>query len=240
MKKTILILAGAALAVASQAQVVMDQIGPNPLDTAAPNLIRASQDFEAVNNAFDVGMVDDFTVGGAGTNLVLAEFVGGLFGGVNPPRAWTNVTSYRVEIYNGFAAAGVSLTGNVASQSVASGLAVVNQALYPGDLNQRALIQIPVSIALAPGTYWVGIIPVMDFANNQGQTGVSDSSYAAGFPNNLNNVQANPGLGFGFGPTAARNFNSAYRLTGVPVPEPTTILAIGAGIAALGARRRRK
>ena len=151
MKKTIGILLAASLGVAAQAQLVMDQIGPNPLDTAAPNPIRASQDFEAVNNAFDVAMIDDFTVGGAGTNLVLAEFVGGLFGGINPPRAWTNVTSYRVEIYNGFAAAGASLTGNVASQSVAPGLVVVNQALYPADVNQRALIQIPINIALAPG-----------------------------------------------------------------------------------------
>ena len=69
MKSRFFAAAGAvALAAASQAVLVMDQLGPTFTFTNTLG-INASQDFEAANNAFDVAIIDDFTVTGATLQL---------------------------------------------------------------------------------------------------------------------------------------------------------------------------
>jgi hypothetical protein len=236
--KTLLSLAAlATLVAASYSQtVIMDQIGPDGTSVLT-GAGRASQDFEAANNAFDVVMIDDFTTTSTAFRLTRLEAAAMTYGGTNPPRSFANVTGWRVEIYSNTLAAATNLTGNSGSQLVGTGAATYNTAW--STRADSALVTVPINILLAPNTtYWVGLIPVMNFGGGFGQTAIIDSTFA-GFPGGLNNVQANPGGGFAIpGNQINRLNNSAYRLTAVP--EPASLLAIGVGLAALKARRRRK
>jgi hypothetical protein len=222
-----LVLAAAA---GANAQVIFDQIGPDATATNGRN-VWASQDFEAAFDAFDINGIDDFTTTGGTISRV--EAVMGFFNSTT--NDYAGVTNWRVEIYTTPAAAGGNLTGNAGSQTVAPGAVTITTGVYTPNGANPALISIPVNISLAAGTYWIGVMPVMDFGTS-GQLGVAGSTLG-----NLNAMQANPGAGFGFGTTqsinaAAGGENLAYRITMVPAPGSVALLALG-GLAA--ARRRR-
>lgn len=200
----------------------------------------ASQDFEAANNAFDVAAIDDFTIGGA-ENIVSVQAV---FLGFNGFNSYNNITNYRVEFYTSTASGAANLTGNAGSQIVAPGGVTVNTS-FDASSTLVALVTIPVNITLASaGTYWVGVVPVLDFAN--GQSGLMQSNFGAGFPNGINAVHVNPGGGFAFPGnqtpilTGGTGVNLAYRVTAAPVPEPMTLSVFALALGALAARRRKK
>ncbi len=228
-----------ALAAASQAVLVMDQLGPNFTFTDAPQVGRASQDFEAANNAFDVAMIDDFNVSASTLQLNQVQVAIGLFGGVTPLHS--NITAYRVEIYTSVAAAAANLVGNAGSQTVASGGVTTDLTGYTLNAAQpRARVTIPINIVLGgAGTYWIGVIPVFNFGGGAGfgQSGVIDSSFA-GSPGGLNNFQVNPAGGFAIPGGANRLNNSGYQINAVP--EPASMAALGLGALALIRRRRSK
>lgn len=233
-KRTLAIALAVTTSVAAQADIViMDQIGTNTFQG-----LNASQDFETANDAFDIGVIDNFTTVVGGNQLTKVQAFLGLYGGTSTGRNFNNITSYRVEIYSSDSAAASNLTGDVASVAVGPGSVTRN------DLSATSsIVTIPVSISLLANTsYFIGVIPVMDFANGQGQTGVRTTNNGVGTPADKNARQVNPGNGFGFGGNqlilvAGQQADAGYKIEAVP--EPGTIAALGLGSLFL-LRRRKK
>lgn len=231
MIRTLSVVAGLALAAAANANVILlDQIGASPAQVTGT--ANASQDFEPSFDRFDVAMIDDFTT----TQAYTITNVEGVFTGFGGPTGtgtnYNNILGWRVEFYSSPAAAAASLTGDVASTTVGTWQSIVN----PYTASPRsALVNLDVSganINLGAGTYWMAIIPMMNFTPDF-QIGVNTSL----IPGGANTHQANPGGGFAIpGNLANRNADSAYRITAVPTPGALALLGLG-GLAA--ARRRR-
>lgn len=218
-----------SIAGASSAAVIFDQIGGAPPIGADAS---ASQIFEAANSAFNIATLDDFSVSGGVGQLTSVDVV---MRGYNGFTSIANVTSYTVSIYSSVAAAGANLTGDAGSAAVALASATVTDL---GGLNY--LISLDVSgsgINLADGTYWVAVMASLPFSGG-GQLGVSNSLINNGPGANPNAAQANPGGGFGFGPTQtiAGPVNAAYRINAIPAPGAMALIGL-AGLA--GLRRRR-
>jgi hypothetical protein len=226
-------------AAGASAQVVMDQIGPDP--TATTGLATyASQQFEPANTNFNIAALDDFNLAAAGT-VQRVEAVLGFFNGGSLPA----ITGYRVEFYSSVAAAAANLTGDQGSVTLAPGAVTVtpNFGVNIGQ-TPNILVSIPVAgVNLTAGTHWVSVIPIMNFTGG-GQVGVSRSMLGA----SLNAHQANPGGGFAFpgnfsqidGDAATpgvQGINLAYRVTMVPAPGSLALLGLG-GLVATRRRRR--
>ena len=211
---------------------VMDQIGPDTTATAGTSLF-ASQQFEPGNAVFDIAAIDDFLVT-APVTLGSVEAVIGFFNTATPNFA--NITSWRVEIYSSPTAAASSLVGDVAS---VGGLSSASNVPFGGpaaQMRQLVLLNIAsANITLGAGTYWIGVIPVMNFGSGFGQTGIAPSTIG-----NLNAEQANPGGGFAFPgnhAAIAGGANLAYRINEIPAPGALAILGL-AGL--IGTSRRRR
>ena len=220
--------------------VIMDQIGPDSTFTDG-QISYASQDFEPAYDEYDIGALDDFQVDSATLNLTQLEAVVGGWGVITN---WDLVTGWRVEIYDSVAAAGTSLTGNMASDLFTP--VEVSLASFGTDIlgGETFLATVPLDITLpGAGQYWVSLIPQNDFELN-GQTGIIESAFT-GIPSNLNAHQANPNLGFGAGPSWPISHpdlgipvDLAYRLEAIP--EASTYLLFGLGTVGLLVWRRRK
>lgn len=225
----------------AQAQVtLLDQIGPDASGVNGQNA-SASQNFEAANAAFNVAVGDNFTVP-AGPAVKLNSVASVLLGFTGFVAAnYTNgsVQNYQVNIYGAPTNAQTNLVGNIASFTT-TGLTGVTTVSPFGTDALRALITIDLNAAninLAAGTYWVSVIPRMDFTPG-GQLGVSLSTFGGGGGDGF---QANPGGGFGLPANLATNVgNFAYRLVGTPVPEPTSMALVGLGTIGFAVRRWRK
>jgi hypothetical protein len=132
------------------------------------------------------------------------------------------------------------LNGDVAHVVIPGASAV----LTPFGADPQRLVSLnlaSLSVNLAPGTYFISVIPRIDFTGN-GQTGLIDSTSAVQNPGGANGFQANPGGGFGLPGNLGNTLNNEpFRITAVPVPEPTSMALFGlVSAAGLGWRRWRK
>jgi hypothetical protein len=231
------ILLSSALQSAS-ADFLMSQIGPNSSTTDGQGG-PASQRFEAGFTAFNIVAIDDFTLTQRASLTSLSAVLSG-FNGFTTAN-YANVQNWQVSIYSSPAAAGSSgtnLTGDVANLTFSPGAITLTPfgtnnagALFTADLSSSG-------VSLAPGTYWIGLTPRVDFGGN-GQVAIENSIFA-GFPSNANSMQANPGGGFGFGPLNAVNSNLAYDLQGTLTPVPPTFLVGMVAVPVLALVRKRK
>lgn len=177
-------------------QVLLDQIGPDFTATAGQGTY-ASQDFDPANDDSDIAALDDFIVpAGPDVTLSCVDVVAGGFNGFD---STADITNFALHIYSSPAVAGMNLTGDVAS------LASVPVTLVdPFDaVNSNYIIHIDLAgipgpaITLSPGTYWIAVIPSLDFAAGGGQSAIIGSAID-GSGNGPNGHQANPNGFFGF------------------------------------------
>ena len=166
---------------AAQAQVtLLDQIGP---DATAVNgqAASASQRFEPANAAFHVVVGDDFVVpAGGSVRLGHVQVVLTAFNGTGAA-AFPAIQNYELQIYSSPAAAASNLTGDISSSIIPTANAT-QTVPFGTNVNPSGLIDLDVTsfnINLAPGTYWVGILPRLYFTPN-GQMGVSLSTFPGG------------------------------------------------------------
>lgn len=231
MRKLLTVAVMLSLAGLATADIIFDQIGPNPNAVTGKNVF-ASQDFEASFNQYDIGVLDNFTVQAPGYKLTDVEAVIGFWNGT---ANFANITGYRFEVYNSTAAAAANLTGNVATATVATYSNLVQPwGAAPNRQGKVLLNLVPANITLPAGNYYMAVIPQMTFSGI-GQCGISGSTMG-----DLNASQANPGGGFAFPgnwqPISPAD-NAAYRLSGVAIPEPTSLALLALGSLVLIRRR---
>ncbi len=198
----------AALTCDPDGTTVGDNIGGNAGSLTGNGF--ASQRFPDFPD-FDIVALDDFTVGGGGVIVTCVDMSAFGFDGFEN-EDWTLVESWQVEIYSSPEAAAANLTGDVASISVPAPLV---EPFGAQDLLRIDLTGGPgPGIDLAPGTYWIGMIPTMPFDVDGccGQVAVGGTTIG-----NADAWQANPGGGFEFPDglqQIAGGVNLAYRVVG--------------------------
>ena len=140
----------------------------------------ASQNFETSFDAFDCQSADDFTVPVSATWNINQVFVGGQYFNGAGPAASFNVTFY-----------------NDASSLPGAVIASFNNLTYTGTGNMT--LNLPSSVTLTAGTYWVSVQANMDFTPN-GEWGWSTFGSS-----NIGSQYSwrNPGAGFA---TACTNY----------------------------------
>lgn len=139
----------------------------------------ASQDFEAVNDAYDCKGADDFVVTDGPWSVGIVKFIGAYFNGLGPAEG------FNIEFYND--------GGGIPGSSIVSFPNLPYSAVAAG-AGFEFTVYIPTQ-NFANGHYWISIQARMNFTPN-GQFGWQ--------PNNLPQIQyerhwINPGGGFGSG-----------------------------------------
>ncbi len=224
LKQSLLILALSTITTTADAAVVMDQIGRS----ATFMTYNTSQDFESDLDDYDVGIVDDFTT----TERYRLNSVSAVVVPYSSYSDLAKIQGYRVEIFDSRGAASNSLTGNIYSKSILASDAVITSIS-----NTFRIVDLSVDIDVGSGTYFLAVIPVLDY--EFGQTAIGLNGVGNAFT-------ANPGNGFGLGTTSsAFGLGAAYRVNGEAVgavPEPTAWGMMVLGFGAVGGiiRRRRR
>jgi len=187
----------------------LDQIGP--LDgSSLQEAVTSNQYFEESLQAFDVGVLENFTIEKEET-LASFEIVIDGWNGFESP---TLITMVEVNIYSESGVAEVSLTGDIASQVVPASKIFISTEWY----GSGYLISVPVDIQLSSGSYWFSVIPTSAYESN-GQIGVVATTIGDGIPG----MQANPNEGLGFGKIRKLGYESAYRIHNNITVDPCSV-----------------
>lgn len=206
---------------AANADLIMDQIG------SASNMVlgdpNTSQIFEPMYAASSVAVLDNFSITNGPTTLTEVDAATLGFAGFSSA-SYGHITAWDVEIYSSISAGVQSLTGDVASFTVAPSSVTLTTPFTSEAYS--ALVEVPVNVTLGNGTYYVAVIAALNVAQSE-EIGVYESR--TGTPGDSNAYQVNPGGGLGLpGNEDALGVNAAYRIIGTPaaVPEPSpTVLA---------------
>ena len=222
MKKLTLLAVAAVVAPLANEAIIYDTL-TQAYDSGNGNCLGGDALFGA---KYDLQAADDFTIGSATT--ITAVTVRNLtFTGANPGSAVLRIMNDSGGMPGSTVFEGtVGTTGSSFSDTVFGLLGV--------DVRAGGL-----SIGLAAGTYWVGL---------QAATS-SDWHYTARSTANGGNSVGRDGTNGngGYGTTNWTEFGALgygsgevnMRIEGDVVPEPMTMIALGAGLAALAARRRK-
>ncbi len=230
-----LAFAGAAFAVPAQADVLFDQISADYTD--ANTYVWDSAQFDSADSAYDINLLDDFTLG-ANYNLTSIDAAVSGYDGFS---SMAGITGYRVEIYSSTAAAANSLTGDIASVTLSANDVNITSP-FSMTWSANGLVHIPVDISLAAGTYYLGVMTINDF-NTNGESGILVDTTKSG-----NALQANPNGGFGMDGNLHATYPAAqasYRINGdlaaSPTPEPATwgMMLLSFGTVGAAVRRRK-
>ena len=192
------------------AEVIFDQIGPNE-GSQIGAAISTNQYFESDLEQYNIAVIEYLPLFSE-TTLTKAEVVIDGWDGFKHP---SSITEYQFNIYSTIEEAGTSLIGDVYSLTLdTADITISADWLGPG-----YLVQMPIDIAVLEGAYWCSLIPSNVF-DPHGQIGVSESLNGDG----IHSMQANPGEGFGFGPTRTLGYDSAFRLSDNTIIDPCDAL----------------
>lgn len=239
--RTLLTLSFVAAGVMANAGLDMDHVNPIGTNLVSNAVFGVMQIFpDAASSDFSGTVIDDFISSGTAVSQVDVAFETN-----NANLNFALVQGWQVSIWSSVAAAansGVTLNGGTVAQMLVPDAQVAISNLAGTGAQAAAKLASITGLNLGGltvgGHYWIGVAPVLDFTATSTQTfilnNLTPALLGAGTPNDEVGIQ--PNNGFGLGTTIPMQFNAAYAVT--TVPEPATLIALGAGLAAFARRRR--
>jgi hypothetical protein len=227
----LLALCCCVLAPAAGAVSLMDQIGPDgSFQQGLSNNSTQISNFYASAPQFNIAVADDFTLAGSAS---VSSVEAALFAS-NSSVGFGQITGLRVNFFSAQPSGSNFLTGDVLSADIPIAAVTLTSPWTTSALTTLASIDLSaLNLVLSPGSYWLSVVAINNsFATDMG---ILMSSFA-GTPGNDNARQVGSTL-WGGGGDRGLNADAAFRVSGTPIPEPSTLMLVGAGVLLLARRR---